>query len=100
MIGFAALSLSPAERDLLLSAEEVAKFQLLTGDAETDPIVLETVKQIQATQVQLAARLDGARAGHFQRVGHSLFALLAGLVGGTGGLWFYGRRSHETTIAS
>ncbi len=39
------------------------------------------------------AALPGA-ANHdqFQRIGHSLFALLTGLVGGTVTIWFWGRR--------
>jgi hypothetical protein len=33
-----------------------------------------------------------ANYDHFQRVGHSLFALLAGLLGAKVGAWFYGKR--------
>jgi hypothetical protein len=42
------------------------------------------------------AMLPGAaNAEEFSRVGHSLFALLAGLVGGTVALWFYERRKRQ-----
>jgi hypothetical protein len=37
-----------------------------------------------------AANLDA-----FQRVGHALFALLAGLIGGSVAVWFYARRERE-----
>ena len=33
------------------------------------------------------------------RVGHSLFALLAGLIGGTVGVWFWGRRERAEAAA-
>ena len=33
-----------------------------------------------------------ANYDQFLRIGHSLFALLAGLVGGTVAVWFWGRR--------
>jgi hypothetical protein len=42
------------------------------------------------------AMLPGAaNAEEFGRVGHSLFALLAGLVGGTVAVWFYERRERQ-----
>jgi hypothetical protein len=36
-----------------------------------------------------------ANHNQFQRVGHSLFSLLAGLLGGMVGMWFYARRERQ-----
>jgi hypothetical protein len=36
---------------------------------------------------------------HFQSVGHSLFALLAGLLGGTVAVWFYARQTRVSAAA-
>ena len=46
---------------------------------------------LRSIEVQLtASRNRGLRYDHFQRVGHSLFAILAGLVGGTIAVGFWG----------
>ena len=43
--------------------------------------------------MQLTANKNaGLRYGHFQRIGHCLFALLSGLVGGTIAVWFWGKK--------
>jgi hypothetical protein len=41
-----------------------------------------------------------ANHDQFLRVGHSLFALLAGLVGGMVAVWFYGRRERPEAAAA
>jgi hypothetical protein len=44
------------------------------------------------TQNNVARLERQTRRASFNRVGHSLFALFAGLAGGTGAVWFYRRR--------
>ena len=46
-----------------------------------------TIEQQQVSRLARDAKLE-----QFQRVGHSLFALLAGLLGGASATWFYARR--------
>jgi hypothetical protein len=59
-----------------------------TDEFNSDPAIMIAsneimTKELQSLQGQRAANGNaGHRSGHFQRVGHALFALLAGLVGG------------------
>src|ERR1700678_1659691 len=48
---------------------------------------------------QIAVLNSGATYDQFQRVGHSLFALLSGLLGGTVAVWFYVRRERTDAAA-
>jgi hypothetical protein len=73
---------------------ELEKLKPVTPKFQDDPVAASLRINLQAIQAQLNAnRNAGLRDDHFQRIGHALFALLAGLVGGTVGLWFWERRS-------
>ena len=51
--------------------------------------------------MNLETQLQGAADRRdFLRVGHSLFALLAGLLGGTIARWFYARRVRGELLTS
>jgi hypothetical protein len=72
---------------------ELAKLRPLTPNFQYDPVVSSLGNNLRAIQAELAANQNaGLRYDHFQRIGHALFALLAGLVGGTVALWFWERR--------
>ena len=72
---------------------ELVKLGPVTLRLQYDPVVASLRMNLQAIQAQLNAnRTAGLRDDPFQRIGHALFALLAGLVGGTIGVWFWGRR--------
>jgi hypothetical protein len=84
------LSLSLRAHDL----EAVrAKVIATTRAADADPWARAATQKLRAIQGQLAANKNSAPLHeHFQRAGHSLFALLVGLVGGTAATWLYVRR--------
>ena len=65
-------------------------------DFNTDPsAVLGATKARETIRGKLSANKNAAPpAEHFQSVGHSLFALLAGLLGGMTAIWFYARREN------
>jgi hypothetical protein len=65
-----------------------------------DPAVVATRKRIAALDQKIAIFKSAPTYDHFQRVGHSLFAILAGLVGGTVATWFYTRRESRTAAVS
>jgi hypothetical protein len=46
-------------------------------------------------QINRTSHARPAQLADFRRVGHSLFALLAGLLGGTFAVWFYGKRQEH-----
>jgi hypothetical protein len=53
---------------------------------------------IEPTNRWRSALPGAANRNQFQRVGHSLFSLVAGLLGGMVGMWFYARRErHEAS---
>ena len=66
---------------------------------KNDPSLLAMQKKL----ADLDARIDRfqymATVNHFQRVGHALFALLSGLLGGTAAAWFYARRERAEVAA-
>ncbi len=72
---------------------ELAKLRAVTPKFKYDPVVASLTNNLRAIQTQLTANKNaGLRYDDFQRIGHCLFALLAGLVGGTVATWFYARR--------
>jgi MFS family permease len=79
---------------------ELARRKQTTQNSGHDPTVSAMTRSIRAIQAQLTANKNaGIRYGPFQRVGHSLFALLAGLIGGTVAVWFYARRERAEAAA-
>ena len=72
---------------------ELANLRAMTGKSGNDPVVVSLTRSSRAIQAQLTANRNARlRYDEFQRVGHCLVALLSGLVGGTIGVWFWGRR--------
>src|SRR5262249_32339246 len=72
---------------------ELANLRAMTGKSSNDPVVISLTRSSRAIQAQLTANRNARlRYDEFQRVGHCLVALLSGLVGGTIGVWFWGRR--------
>jgi hypothetical protein len=75
---------------------ELAKLTPATPKFQYDPVVSSLRNSLREIQAQLNAnRNAGLRYDHFQRIGHALFVLLAGLVGGTVALWFWERRTRR-----
>ena len=101
MFSTSALRLSDSEETALLLLEEgyktrLARMQRTVRNFNADPVVLEMTKELQNTQAKLVASLTaGPKPEHFQRVGHSLLALMAGLMGGMTALWFYARSERQ-----
>jgi hypothetical protein len=80
---------------------ELAKKKQAAQNSAYDPAVAAMTRSIRAIQAQMTANKNaGLRYGPFQRVGHALFALLAGLVGGTVAVWFYTKRARAETAES
>ena len=72
---------------------ELAKLRPVTPKLKYDPVMASLTNNLRSIEVQLSASRNARlRYDHFQHVGHSLFALLAGLVGGTIAVGFWGRR--------
>jgi hypothetical protein len=59
----------------------------------TDPVIGRMIRSLEDLDDQVAGMKTGPLFDQFQRVGHSLFALLAGLVGALIAGWFYTRRT-------
>jgi hypothetical protein len=91
-------SLSVSKTESLLFEKQRLEYSLsqikqVVRNFNTDPAALRIASALQTIDGQLAASKNyGPRSEHFERVGHSLFALLAGLMGGTVAVWFYGKR--------
>jgi hypothetical protein len=64
-------------------------FMQVRGRKESDPSLIATKRELAKVNQQLAAADAVPPFVQFQRVGHSLFTLLAGLLGGTVSVWFY-----------
>jgi hypothetical protein len=64
---------------------------LLSRTTKSDPTILGLQGQLISLDQQIAALKSGATYDQFQQAGHSLFALLSGLLGGTVAVWFYAR---------
>jgi len=85
------------EREILVA--ELAQVRRLARNTN-DPALLAMQKALTALDQQIAAQKITPTRDQFQRVGHSLFALLAGLVGGMVATWFYVRRERSDTHAA
>jgi hypothetical protein len=83
------------ERERLTEKLREAAVAARTGN---DPAVMAAKRAIGMLNRQIDA-ISGANYDQFERVGHSLFALLAGLLGGMIGLWLYGRRERNESGA-
>ena len=70
------------------------------GRKESDPSLIVTKRELGKVDQQLAADDAVPLFDQFQRVGHSLFTLLAGLLGGTVAVWFYMRRERARSGAT
>jgi hypothetical protein len=98
MFESAAQVLLEAELQALLSDEQQLKATLMNmqrnlRNLNSDPAVIAATNKLLKIQGKLAANKNaGPQYEHFQRIGHSLFALLAGLLGGMIAVWFRGRR--------
>jgi hypothetical protein len=79
-----------AERGVAI--ESVARITRLARQAN-DPARVALEKRLLVLDKQIAAVKAAPTHDQFQRVGHSLFALLAGLLGGTLAVWCYVRRN-------
>lgn len=72
---------------------ELAKLKPEKPNFQYDPVVATLTNNLRSIESQLTTRRNaGLRYDHFQRVGQNLFALLAGLMGGTVAVWFWARR--------
>jgi hypothetical protein len=81
-----------AERDVAI--ERVARITRMARQAR-DPARVAIEKELAALDKQIAALKSAPSHDQFQRVGHSLFAILAGLLGGTLAVWCYVRRNRH-----
>ena len=80
---------------------ELAKLRPVTPKLKYDPVVASLKNNLRAIQVQLTANKNaGLRYDPFQRIGHSLFVLLAGLMGGIIAVWFWGRRERAEAAST
>lgn len=90
-------ALSIKERNI-----EVALSQLrrTASDFDTDPAAKMMADELVYVRKKLAAKsASGPRSHDFRRVGQSLLALLAGLMGGTIAAWFHARRVRDESAA-
>jgi hypothetical protein len=77
---------------------KLAQVKRVTRHPDSDPVAAAAKKELQAIQGRLVANKTASSAPlpeHYQRAGHALFALLAGLVGGTAAAWLYVRRERQ-----
>lgn len=90
-------SLSLREQQL---EADLARVREESRDPNDASRVLALATRLQAIRVKLTTNQNAApRRADFQDVGHSLFALLAGLVGGTVAVWFSLRRERRGSDA-
>jgi hypothetical protein len=75
-------------------------FMRVRARKESDPALIATKAALAKVDQQLAAADAVPPLDQFQRVGHSLFTLLAGLLGGTVAVWFYMRRERARSGAT
>ena len=102
MMAFASPTLDDAElADLRTRRLELRSvFMRVRGRRESDPSLIATKRELAKVNQQLAAADAVPLLDQFQRVGHSLFTLLAGLLGGTVAVWFYMRRERARSGAT
>jgi hypothetical protein len=75
-------------------------FMRVRARKESDPTLIATKRALAKVDQQLAAADAVPPFEQFRRVGHSLFTLLAGLLGGTVAVWFYMRRERARSEAT
>ena len=94
MMAFASPTLDDAElADLRKRRLELRSvFMQVRARRESDPTLIATKRALAKVDQQLAAADAVPPFDQFRRVGHSLFTLVAGLLGGTVAVWFYMRR--------
>jgi hypothetical protein len=78
-----------AERETFAAQLREAAF---TARSSNDPAVRAAKKAIAKLNQQIDAINAATIYDQLKSVGHSLFAMLAGLIGGTVAAWFYARR--------
>jgi hypothetical protein len=102
MMAFASPTLDDAElADLRKRRLELRSvFMQVRVRRESDPALIATKRALAKVDQQLAAADAIPPFDQFQRVGHSLFTLLAGLLGGTVAMWFYMRRERARSGAT
>ena len=102
MMAFASPTLDDAElADLRKRRLELRSvFLQVRGRKESDPSLIATKRALAKVDQQLAAADAVPPFDQFRRVGHSLFTLLAGLLGGTVAVWFYMRRERARSGAT
>jgi hypothetical protein len=119
--GYLVAVLSPVQSHLATTQMLIAMHPVVTSPGTGPPVypiywrqraqALATIESLKATgrgpadreligAMNVLANLNSQLAGtpnqdEFLRVGHSFFALLAGLLGGTVAVWFYGRRDRQ-----
>ena len=89
---YSSMSRPPAWRFLWWQREQgLARVDRLVAEKRgiDDPELELAMKFLNQLDTQLQDAVDHR---HFVRIGHALFALLSGLLGGTVAVWFYGRR--------
>jgi hypothetical protein len=101
MFASSAPPLSADELEALRLKEQILEASLatlkrVTRNPDSEPGASVKTKQLLAIQARLTANKNAApRTEDFHRAGHSVFALLAALVGGTAAGWLYLRRESE-----
>ena len=99
-------SASPTLDDAELADLRKRRFELrsvfmqVRGRRESDPSLIATKRALAKVDQQLAAADAVPPFDQFRRVGHSLFTLLAGLLGGTVAVWFHMRRERARSGAT
>jgi hypothetical protein len=78
-----------AERKLLVAQLREAASSARSGDTPAEMAAKRTIAKLNQ---QIAAINDATIYDQFERVGHSLFTLLVGLLGGMVAVWFNARR--------
>ena len=81
-----------AKRDELAARLREAESLARSG---SDPDVIAGKRALVKWYQQFEAFKDAANDEEFQQIGHSLFSLLAGLMGGAVAVWFYLRSLHS-----
>jgi hypothetical protein len=72
---------------------------LQQSDGKNHPATLYQKTELAALDQKIAGIKGAPTQDHFQRVGHALFTLLTGLVGGMIGGWFYAKRERDRAAA-
>jgi hypothetical protein len=102
MMAFASPTLDDAELADLRKRRLVLRsvFMEVCVRRESDPSLIATKRALAKVDQQLAAADAVPPFDQFRRVGHSLFMLLTGLLGGTVAVWLYMRRERARSGAT